>query len=119
MRVFFGSIALAATCLSAMPSSPRAEDTFSPSLTSYNSSRLAAGNLALPEEESPRFAGSFELEDAPATTQQQSWWPMAYSALIPGLGELTMGYEKRGIALMALDVAAWAGYYVNHNDGLD
>jgi hypothetical protein len=117
MRVFFGSIALAATCLSVMPASSRAADTFPPSSTAYASSYLAAGNPALADD-APRFAGSFELEDTPVTTQQ-SWWPMLYSALVPGLGELTMGYEKRCIALMAVEVAAWAGYFVNHNDGMD
>ena len=54
-----------------------------------------------------------------STSQKQSYWPVLYSALVPGLGELTMGYEKRGIALMLLEVAAWSGYFVNHNDGLD
>ena len=117
MRVFFGSIALAAMCLFAMPSATRAADTFQPSLSAYASADLAAGTLTLPDEEH-RFAGTFDLEDAPASTRQ-SWWPMLYSALVPGLGELTMGYEKRGIALMAVDVAAWAGYFVKHGDGMD
>ncbi len=63
----------------------------------------------------------FQIDPAATTApaKQQSYWPVLYSALIPGLGELTMGYEKRGIALMAVEVAAWAGYFVNHNNGLD
>jgi len=51
--------------------------------------------------------------------EPQSYWPVLYSALVPGLGELTMGYEKRGIALMAVEVAAWAGYFKYHSEGLD
>jgi hypothetical protein len=30
-----------------------------------------------------------------------------------------MGYEKRGIALIVLDVLAWTGYFVKHDEGLD
>jgi hypothetical protein len=54
-----------------------------------------------------------------AVAEQQSYWPVLYSALMPGLGELTMGYTFRGIALMAVEVAAWSGYFVKHTDGLD
>jgi hypothetical protein len=117
MRVFFGSIALAAMCLGGMTLAARAADTLPFSLSTYASSNLAAGELEAPSEPA-HYAGDFDLEDA-AVDSKQSYWPLLYSALVPGLGELTMGYEKRGIFLMAVEVAAWAGYYVNHNDGLD
>lgn len=62
----------------------------------------------------------FQAEPAVAEpAKPQSYWPVLYSALVPGLGELTMGYEKRGIALMLLEAAAWTGYIVNHDDGLE
>jgi hypothetical protein len=81
---------------------------------------LAAGGMAVPAAPA-HFAGSFALDDAAATTapSTQSYWPLFYSTLVPGLGELTMGYEKRGIALMAAEVVAWTGYIKNHNDGMD
>lgn len=50
---------------------------------------------------------------------KQSWWPLLYSAIIPGTGELMMGYEKRGIALMALELVAWTGYFYNNEEGLN
>jgi hypothetical protein len=49
----------------------------------------------------------------------QSWWPLLYSALVPGTGELSMGYEKRGIALIAAEAVAWTGYFKKHNEGMD
>jgi hypothetical protein len=117
MRFLRGRIAIAVLCACAMPLPARAADAFPPSLSAYSSAALAAGEIALPEPDA-RFAGAFELDEAsPAATQ--SYWPLLYSALVPGLGELTMGYEKRGIALMAMEVAAWTGYFINHNDGLD
>ncbi len=62
----------------------------------------------------------FQTEPAAsAAGKPQSYWPVLYSTLLPGLGELTMGYEKRGIALMVVEVAAWAGYFTYHTDGLD
>lgn len=117
MRVFFGSIALAAMCLGGMTLAARAADNLPFSLSTYATSSLAAGELEAPSEPA-HYAGDFNLEDA-ATDSKQSYWPLLYSALVPGLGEITMGYEKRGIFLMAMEVVAWAGYYTNHNDGLD
>jgi hypothetical protein len=117
MRVFFGSIALAAMCLGGMTNAVPAADDLPFSLSTYASSRLAAGDLE--QASGPaHYAADFNFEDEPAAGTQ-SYWPLLYSALVPGLGELTMGYEKRGILLMAMEAAAWAGYYVNHNDGLD
>jgi hypothetical protein len=66
---------------------------------------------------------SFEFDPAMtgegAPSGQQSWMPLLYSALIPGAGEISMGYYKRGIALVAAEIVAWTGYTVNHNEGLD
>lgn len=118
MRVFFGRIALAAMWLCALPlTSSRAADSFHATITAYSSSALAAGEPSATPART-EFAGTFALDVAPEPTPQ-SYWPLLYSALVPGLGELTMGYEKRGIALMAAEVVAWSGYFVNHNDGLN
>jgi hypothetical protein len=64
---------------------------------------------------------SFSLADAGTRGElpgKQSWWPVLYSALIPGAGELSMGYEKRGVVLIAAEVVAWTGYFINHDDGM-
>ena len=42
--------------------------------------------------------------------------PMILSALMPGLGEATMGY-RRGYAMMALDIASWLGVKHYHDLG--
>lgn len=116
MRLFPGILALVVTSLCA--TAARAADVFPPSTAAYASPGLAAGEMALPADDDAHFSGSFNYQDD-AAPAGQSWWPLLYSALVPGLGELTMGYEKRGIALMAAEVAAWTGYFINHNDGLD
>jgi hypothetical protein len=119
MRVFLIRIALPVIYLAAVPCTARALDAFPPALRSYPSSQIAAGELDVParaDDFTPHF--TLDAEDG-AEAGQQSWWPLLYSGLVPGLGELTMGYEKRGIALMAVEVLAWSGYFVNHTDGLD
>jgi len=45
--------------------------------------------------------------------------PVLFSALVPGTGEIYLGYTWRGVALIALDVASWAGYIHYRNEGLD
>lgn len=119
MRIFPGRVALVVTCFGLMTWSAARADSFSPSLEAYETSALAAGSFPVPAAPA-HFAGSFAFEDAaPAAFKQQSYWPVLYSALIPGLGELTMGYEKRGIAFMVVDALAWTGYFKNHSDGMD
>ncbi len=44
--------------------------------------------------------------------------PLLLSLLMPGLGEVSMGY-RRGWAMMALDVAAWIGVKHYHDEGND
>lgn len=45
--------------------------------------------------------------------------PILLSALVPGAGEVYLGYYKRGIALMAIEAGAWTGYVYYHGKGLD
>ena len=45
--------------------------------------------------------------------------PVLFSTLMPGTGELYLGYTWRGAGLMALEVAAWAGYFYYRDQGLD
>lgn len=58
------------------------------------------------------------LETAPSSSGQ-SYWPVAFSAVVPGAGEISMGYYKRGIALVVAEAVAWTGYAVNHKNGTD
>ncbi len=60
---------------------------------------------------SPRV---FEVSDA----APRRWWPIALSAVLPGLGEITTG-NKRGIPMIAVDTAIWWGVYSKHQDGED
>jgi hypothetical protein len=49
----------------------------------------------------------------------KSYLPVLFSAIIPGSGEIYLGYKWRGAALVALEVAAWTGYFHYRNEGLD
>jgi hypothetical protein len=118
MRIFFGRGALVVTCLGVMNTAATAADVFTPSLKTYSSASVAAG--AIPVPEAPLgFKSDFEFEDGAGAPSTQSWWPLLYSALVPGTGELSMGYEKRGIALIAAEALAWTGYFKNHSEGMD
>jgi hypothetical protein len=46
-------------------------------------------------------------------------WPVVMSLLVPGAGEIYMGYYKRGAALVASEILMWSGYVVYHDKGLD
>ncbi|MDH3196861.1 MAG: hypothetical protein OEO21_01340 [Candidatus Krumholzibacteria bacterium] len=67
----------------------------------------------------PAMLASFALQEGAAEPQQQSWWPVLYSAVVPGAGELSMGDYKAGIPALALEIVAWAGYFTKHDQGLE
>jgi len=46
-------------------------------------------------------------------------WPVVLSLLVPGAGEVYMGYYKRGAALIASEILMWSGYFYYHDKGLD
>ncbi len=46
-------------------------------------------------------------------------WPIVLSVIVPGAGEIYMGYYKRGIALVAAEIVAWTGYFYYRDQGLD
>ena len=60
----------------------------------------------------------FESTDA-GSRRTGKVWPIALSVLVPGAGEIYLGYYKRGIALVAAEVVAWTGYFHYHDKGLD
>lgn len=121
MRGLFGRIVLtlgvAAVACPAVASD--GDDALAPGTLAYASSSLAARfQTDLAASVGAEHFAAWSEQDDPGSAQQ-SYLPVLYSALIPGLGEATMGYWGRGIALMAVEVATWSGYFVKHNDGLD
>lgn len=72
--------------------------------------RRASAKLARYDEPSSASA---------APERRHKYLPVILSALVPGAGEIYLGYEKRGIALMAMEAGAWAGYFYKRNQGLD
>jgi hypothetical protein len=106
-------------CLGSAPIASRAGergDALPAALASY-ASGSAAARVELAAHEHRYY---FEPETSePAAPQSQSYWPVLYSLLMPGVGGLTMGYTFRGVLLMAVEVAAWTGYFYYHDDGLE
>lgn len=54
--------------------------------------------------------------DAP---RKHKYLPVLFSLLIPGTGEIYLGYYGRGVALVGVEILAWTGYNKYHNQGLD
>jgi hypothetical protein len=124
MRVLLGwSVLTVALGAGAYPlSAAPAADVLPARLSSYRSADLAtAASLpaAVPAGSPGREEHFAFIEEGEGAEAPQSYWPVLYSALVPGAGELSMGYEKRGIALLAAEITAWAGYFYYNNDGLD
>ena len=60
------------------------------------------------------------VEDETASSGSKgSYLPVLYSLLIPGTGEIALGYPKRGVVLIALEVVAWVGYANYRDSGLE
>jgi hypothetical protein len=58
-------------------------------------------------------------DDVNANSGGQSYRPVFYSLLWPGIGEISMGYYVRGVALAGIEAAAWAGYINYRDQGLE
>ncbi|MCI0452857.1 MAG: hypothetical protein L0Z51_10790 [Candidatus Latescibacteria bacterium] len=108
-----------ALCAGACAESARAArpaDAFPAGVSVYASREGAARVAGIASDEPAHY-----FQGDPAVTpasEKQSYWPVLYSTLMPGVGEFTMGYKGRGIALMAIEIAAWTGYFVKHEDGM-
>ena len=85
-----------------------AEAAASTVVTAASGPRADAGMLA-----------AFAYQQGDAAPEAQSWRPVLYSLLVPGVGELTMGDYKAGIPALALEIAAWTGYFYKHDQGLE
>ncbi|UCG50621.1 MAG: hypothetical protein JSW58_10460 [Candidatus Latescibacterota bacterium] len=57
--------------------------------------------------------------DAVESRKRNKYIPVLLSLLVPGAGEIYMGYYKLGVPLVAVEAVAWTGYAVYHNKGLD
>jgi hypothetical protein len=56
---------------------------------------------------------------ADASSHRAYVLPVVLSALVPGTGEMVSGHFWRGLPLLAIDVATWAGYFHYQNEGKD
>jgi hypothetical protein len=91
------------------------------------SSGSSLGKSLTPVDEMSTWRASVSGEPGLATWDDDNvssgskgkYLPVLYSLPIPGTGEIAMGYPKRGVALIALEVAAWVGYVHYHDKGLD
>jgi len=60
------------------------------------------------------------LQDAAAAEpRKHKYLPVLFSLLVPGTGEIYLGYYWRGAALVTAEVIAWTGYAMNKNEGLE
>ncbi len=91
------------------------------------SSSSSLGRSLTPVDEMSTWRTSVSVEPGLATWDDDNvssgskgtYLPVLYSLLIPGTGEIALGYPKRGIALIALEVTAWIGYAYYRDQGLD
>jgi hypothetical protein len=64
-------------------------------------------------------APRLQFESAADPPRPEGFLPVLLSVLVPGAGEIYLGYYKRGAALVLMETAAWTGYAVYRNKGLD
>jgi hypothetical protein len=104
-----------------------AADVLPLALEAYDSESAAHGPL-LPTADRPRSGtlsvigpawNGFADEGAAESSSRRRYLPVVLSLLVPGAGEIYMGYYVRGAVLVAAEVTAWTGYAYYHNKGLD
>lgn len=97
---------------------------------SFSSSEEVRAKLALAADADVQRTGSSEVPlalawahldggDGGSGAGKKSYRPVLYSLILPGAGELALGYKYRGVALVAVEVTAWVGYAHYRNQGLD
>lgn len=59
------------------------------------------------------------LLDDRGSSSRHKYLPVVLSLLVPGTGEIYMGYYGRGAVLVAAEITAWVGYAYYHQEGLD
>ncbi len=116
---FAAALALGVSAI--YPNAGRAMDAFPTTLRADATSDLAAHE---PMARAALKTHEYYFDPETVTSggdagEAQSYWPVLFSVLVPGAGEISMGYYKRGIALVAAEIVAWTGYSVKHSQGTD
>jgi hypothetical protein len=115
----------AALCLTFVPSGAVA-DTMDTERMSWLMNRdgletLALTGLRFEQDEIGGDGGGADpitVEQDDGSGRKKSGWPVLFSLILPGSGEVSMGY-KRGWFMMAADILAWTQVYKYHHDGKD
>ena len=115
----------AALCLTFMPLGAGAE-TLETERMSWLINRdgletLALTGLRFEQDEIGGDGGGADpitVEQDDGSGRKKSGWPVLFSLILPGSGEVSMGY-KRGWFMMAADILAWTQVYKYHHDGKD
>lgn len=109
------------------PPSTVGADFFPLGLAAY-STQSAAFAPAPSKPAEGAFGGPLARAAGPATSlragegessSRRRYLPVVMSLLVPGAGEIYMGYYVRGAALVAAEIGAWTGYAYYHDKGLD
>lgn len=82
-------------------------------------SGAASAPLALRKPSTPARGGAPTLRFGSESSSGVNYLPVLLSALVPGAGEIYMGYWKLGALFVAAEAGAWTGYFYKHNQGLD
>jgi len=133
MRIWFVSCLFLASWSLAVPayagsasSIGSSSDTAIPPYVAVYSDVSSAGRGVASIKGEPEWVAAMGAV-APLTTRDDeaqspsgaSYLPVLYSLLIPGTGEIALGYPKRGVALIALEITAWVGYAYFNDQGLE
>lgn len=81
------------------------------------SKKVAYGEVLLLEN--PPWSPRITFASRSGSDRRRGALPVLLSILVPGAGELYMGYYGRAAGLIALEVAAWTGYAYYRDQGLD
>ena len=100
LRVSFYASEMAARASAGVQAKPTIEGTLARALTGRSTEVLRA-------------------VDVPDASSRRTYLPVLFSLLVPGTGEMYMGYYVRGAVLLAAEATAWTGYAHYHNKGLD
>ncbi|MDH4036783.1 MAG: hypothetical protein OEX18_05010 [Candidatus Krumholzibacteria bacterium] len=115
---FAAALVLFSGAVAAPLCAARAQDALPPMLVAHSTSAGAA-HEPLTAPQPARFSFDPAMVASADAAPKQNYLPVLYSLLIPGTGEISMGYYGRGIALVAAEILAWTGYAVYHSDGMD
>ena len=124
-RLTLATLLIIGTTVSAATAAGDAVVGFPSVLETHHSAEDLSGRLVRDMAARPRAS----VSTAPTVTasfqggvggdRRGSYFPVVLSALVPGAGEIYLGYKWRGIALLAVEAGAWTGYFAKRSRGLD